>query len=64
MKRKIAQYLVKYWKKLPGMVQWAIKQVGGYAIVEAIYSGVTALVKYLGKLSTWVINKIASLLGL
>jgi len=62
--KKIASYLVKHWDGLAKPVKWAIEQVAGWGIVEAITKGYTATVKFLSKLSSWVIEKIASLLGL
>lgn len=61
---RIAKTLLSKWKVLPGAVKWAIEQVGGWAITEAISNGFNALVNYLSHLASWVINKIASLLGL
>lgn len=62
--KKIATYLVKHWDGLAKPVKWAIEQIAGWGLVEAITKGVTAVVNYLSKLSSWVIEKIASLLGL
>lgn len=62
--KKIATYLVKHWDGLAKPVKWAIEQAAGWAIIEAISNGITATIKFLSKLSSWVINKIASLLGL
>ncbi|HFI0080780.1 TPA: hypothetical protein ACGO6Q_002091 [Streptococcus suis] len=62
--RKIATYLVKNWNKLSGPVKWAIEQVAGWAIVEAIEAGVNAVIDFLSGLSDWVIEKIAGILGI
>ncbi|MDM5292013.1 hypothetical protein QUF81_01830 [Peribacillus simplex] len=62
--KKIANYLVSHWSSLSAPVKWAVEQVAGWAVVEAISKGVTAVVNALSKLSTWAIEKIASLLGL
>lgn len=62
--KKIASYLVKHWDGLAKPVKWAIEQIAGWGIVEAITKGYSAVVKYLSKFSSWAIEKIASILGL
>ena len=62
--KKVAQYLESHWNQLSSGVQWAIKQVAGSALVQAVESGYQATVNYLSHLSSWVVNKIASILGI
>lgn len=62
--KKIAKYLVKNWKKLPGAIKWAIEQIASTALVEAVFSGVDAVVDFLGGLASSVIEKIADILGI
>lgn len=62
--RKIAEFLVRNWNKIPAAAQWAIQQVAGSAIVEAVSSGVEAVIDVLSNLGSAAIEKIADLLGL
>jgi len=62
--KKIAQYLVNHWNQLSSGVQWAIKQIAGSALVQAIEAGVQATVNYLSQFSSWAIHKIANILGI
>ena len=62
--KKIAQFLVSNWNKIPGAVQWAIQQIAGSAIVEAVSRGVSAVIDVLSDLGSAAIEKIADLLGL
>lgn len=62
--KKIAKYLVKNWNKLPDAAKWAIEQIASSALVEAVSSGVEAVVDLLVDLGKSVIEKIASILGL
>ncbi|WP_434683374.1 hypothetical protein [Escherichia coli] len=62
--RKVAKYLVDHWNQLSSGVQWAIKQIAGSALVQAIEAGVEATVNYLSQFGSWAINKIANILGI
>jgi hypothetical protein len=62
--KKIANYLVSQWSSLSASVKWAIEQVAGLTVIEAISKGVNAAIYALSKLSNWAIEKIASILGL
>ncbi len=62
--KKVAQFLVKNWKKIPGAGKWAIEQIGGWALVEAVSKGVNAVAKALGNLASSAIERIADILGI
>lgn len=62
--KKIAQYLINNWNKIPGWVQSGIKSIAGSVIVDYIVNGFDSLVAFLSTLSSTVIQGIATLLGL
>lgn len=62
--RRLSSYLTENWNNIPGFVRWSIEQVAGTALVEAVVRGFNATVSYLSTVSSSVLEKIASLLGI
>lgn len=68
MKRKLVEKIIAFirrnWDKLNSKVQWLIKELLGWSLVDAILSGAEWVYDRLMEFADWVIERIADLLGL